>query len=327
MATFVWGMSKLTPLAINSQFQIFVTVFLGIFIEALPFLLIGSIISGFIEEFIDRGTLLRLIPNNPFAAALIGSLMGFAFPVCECGVVPVTRRLYGKGLPLPVGISFLLAAPAMNPIALAATYTAFGWGPILIGRFWGTLLIAFVIGLIFTLLKPDDILRPAAIQPTQMYLSSPPVELAEDEQGESAKEDYVSGNGRWPRALAIGGNDFLDMARYLIIGSMLAAAMQTIVPQSNLIALGNGTFLSVITLMLLAFILSICSTVDSFVALSFVNSFTTGSILSFLVFGPMVDIKSALLFLGVFRRRIVALLIVLPLLLTFLLGLIVNLYG
>ena len=126
-------------------------------------------------------------------------------------------------------------------------------------------------------------------------------------------------------ALAIGGDDLLDMARYLIAGSMIAAAMQTIVPQSALLALGSGPVVSIVTLMVLAFVLSICSTVDAFVALSFASSFTTGSILAFLVFGPMVDIKSSLMFLGVMRRRTVLYLILLPMLLTLLITVFFNL--
>jgi hypothetical protein len=237
--------------------------------------------------------------------------------------------LYGKGLPLPVGVSFLLAAPVINPIVLASTYTAFGWGIILIGRFVATLVIAFLVGLVFTLMKPESILRPSTIRPTLISIA-PPANEPESEGREAiavAAQETPETDDRWWQALAISGDEFLDMARYLIIGSLLAAAMQTIVPQSSLIALGGGPVLSVIVLMLLAFVLSICSTVDSFVALSFLSSFSTGSILSFLVFGPMVDIKSALMFLGVFRRRVVLLLIALPLILTLSLGIVVNFYG
>ncbi len=328
VATLVWVIVNLAPTEVSSRFQTFVTIFLGIFIEAVPFLIAGSVVSGIIAEFVDQEGLLRLVPGNPFAAAFIGVFLGFAFPVCECGVVPVTRRLYAKGMPLAVGIAFLLAAPVINPIVLASTYTAFGWGDVLLWRFGGTLVIAFLVGLLFALFRPERVLRPAPLPaPTLLPL---PVAAAENRLPEMAADAPVEenrGNGRWWRALATGGDDFLDMARYLVIGSMLAAAMQTIVPQTTLIALGEGPLLSVIVLMALAFVLSICSTVDAFVALSFVNSFSAGAILSFLVFGPMVDIKSALMFLGVFRRRAVALLILLPLLLSLLLGVWVNLYG
>lgn len=307
------GLPQLTTGAIGSRFQTFVTIFLGIFIEAIPFLLIGSVVSGLIEEFIDKDSLARFVPRRAIPAAFVGTLLGFAFPVCECGVVPVTRRLYQKGLPLPVGIAFLLAAPVVNPVVLISTYVAFGWGPILWGRFVFSVLIAFVVGLLFSLARPQDILLPATLSQTDDH---------PHDHGHTRSTSVVD---RLWNALAIGGDDLLDMARYLIVGSMLAAAMQTLVPQSTLLALGSGPVISVVTLMVLAFVLSICSTVDAFVALSFAGSFTTGSILAFLVFGPMVDIKSSLMFLGVFRRRTVLYLILLPLLLTLLITVFVNL--
>ncbi|NJN55809.1 MAG: hypothetical protein HC804_14335, partial [Anaerolineae bacterium] len=111
---------------LDDRLQTFTTIFLGIFIEAVPFLLAGSLVSGFIAVFVDRDTITRYVPRRAVPAALTGALMGFAFPVCECGVVPVTRRLYQKGLPLPVGIAFLLSAPVINPVVLASTYVAFG---------------------------------------------------------------------------------------------------------------------------------------------------------------------------------------------------------
>lgn len=327
-AALIWATANLTPADVSGRFQTFVTIFLGIFLEAVPFLIAGSIVSGVIAEFVDQEVLVRFVPGNPFAAALIGALLGFVFPVCECGVVPVTRRLYAKGVPLAVGIAFLLAAPVINPIVLASTFTAFGWGDVLFWRFGGTLLIAFLVGLLFPLFQPEHVLRPTPL-PAAMLLPRP-VQVTAESLPETAAVEEVAQNGtdgRWWRALAAGGDDFFDMARYLVIGSMLAAAMQTIVPQATLIAVGKGPLLSVIVLMALAFVLSICSTVDAFVALSFVNSFSMGAILSFLVFGPMVDVKSALMFLSVFRRRAVALLILLPLLLSLLLGLLVNFYG
>ena len=116
------------------RFQTFVTIFLGLFIEAAPFLLAGSIVSGIIAVYVNQAMVERFIPDHPLLAALAGAGLGLVFPVCECGVVPVTRRLYGKGLPLPVGIAFLLAAPVINPVVIFSTFAAFGWGPVLWGR-------------------------------------------------------------------------------------------------------------------------------------------------------------------------------------------------
>jgi uncharacterized protein len=302
--------------AVSGRIHTFVTIFLGIFIEAVPFLTAGSIVSGFLEVFVDKRSVERFIPQRPLAAIFMGSILGFVFPVCECGVVPVTRRLYQKGMPLSVGISFLLAAPVVNPVALASTYAAFGWGPMLIGRFALTIAIAFVIGLIFYLAQPEEVLLPA---------SSEMIARNFDAAALPSPGGLVKPANRVWRALGIAGDDFIDMGRYLVVGSMLAAAMQTVVSQSTLLAIGSDAFLSVFGLMLLAFVLSICSTVDSFVALSFVNTFSPAAILGFLVFGPMVDIKSALMFMTVFRRRTVLYLILLPLLLTLITAVYLNL--
>jgi hypothetical protein len=313
IATLIVGLlSNFAPPEISGRFTTFVTIFMGIFVEAVPFLVAGSIVSGLIEVYVGRQALERFVPRNPIAAAFVGSLLGFTFPVCECGVVPVTRRLYQKGLPTSVGIAFLLSAPVVNPVVILSTYTAFGWGPLLIGRLIFSILIAFTVGLIFSLAKPQEVLletRDWRLETGDSPLPTPHSPLLT----------------RFWQALTIGGDDFLDMGRYLIVGSILAALMQTIVPQATLLALGSGPVISIIVLMALAYILSICSTVDAFLALSFVNTFTTGSILGFLVFGPMVDIKSSLMFLSVFRRRTVAYLILLPFLLTLLMMVIVNL--
>ncbi len=297
------------------RLQTFSTIFLGIFIEAAPFLLAGSIVSGFIAIFVDQRILERWLPRNPVGAALSGAAMGLVFPVCECGVVPVTRRLYEKGLPMSIGIAFLLAAPVVNPIVIASTYAAFGFGPVLIGRLVFSFAIASLIGLIFHFAKPNEMLLPAVNDAhAAAHHDHSPAEFA-----------HLPRTQRIQMALNTAGDDFLDMGRYLIIGSMLAATMQTIVPQSVLLSVGQGPVISVLAMQALAFVLSVCSTVDSFIALSFAGTFSTGAIVSFLVFGPMVDIKSALMFLGVFKRRIVGYLILLPLLLALLVGVAWNL--
>lgn len=302
--------------------SIFSTRFLGIFIEAIPFLLLGTLASGMIEAFLTPEDITRFLPRNPFLATVAGAFMGFAFPVCECGVVPVVRRLFNKGLPMWVGITFLLAAPVMNPVVLVSTLVAFGFGPVLIGRFVFTALVAIAVGLVFALgAKPQEVLRPRAALPVtggsgqvagQMLLKLPP----------TPRKPLLAG---MRDALLMAGDEFFDMGRYLIIGSLLAATMQTLVSQETLLALGRGPVVSVLVLQALAFVLSVCSTVDAFLALAFAGTFTTGSVLAFLTFGPMVDIKSTLMFLGVFQRRTVVYLIVLPLLMTMLIGIWLNL--
>ena len=292
--------------------SVFATRFLGIFVEAVPFLLLGSITSGLIETFIKSDDIMRFLPRNRLGAAVGGAFLGLVFPVCECGVVPVARRLFSKGTPVSLGVAFLLAAPFMNPIVFASTYIAFGFGPVFIGRIIVTILVAVIVAVVIgTFAKRSATLKPIALG------GGPDDHVHSDHEAPSTR-------ARLLEALEIAGDEFFEMGRFLIFGSMLAALMQTLVPQESLLALGTGPIFSVVFMQILAYVLSVCSTVDSFLALAFVNTFTTGAIVSFLSFGPMVDIKSTLMFTGVFRRRIVLYLILLPFVMNLLAGTFIN---
>lgn len=305
--------------------SIFSTRFLGILVEALPFLLLGAITSGLIDSFVLPEDIARLMPRNPVLATLFGTVMGVFFPVCECGVVPVVRRLTIKGLPLSAGVAFLLAAPVINPIVLASTYAAFGFGPVLIGRFVITGAVALITGLLFSLAaRPQDVLRRDVLALVPVAGGS--AEASADDIIPLTPVVHRLSFGQGMRhALTAATGDFFDMGRYLVIGSALAAALQTFAPQDLLAALGSSPVLSVLALQILAFVLSVCSTVDAFLALSFVGVFSPGSIMAFLTFGPMVDIKSTLMFLGVYKPKAVIFLILIPMLLTFWAGVWINL--
>lgn len=302
--------------------QLFATQFLGIFVEAVPFLLLGSLASGLIEAFINKDDITRLMPKNPILAAMVGSCMGFFFPVCECGVVPVVRRLYKKGLPMSAGVAFLLAAPVMNPVVIASTYAAFKDVNmnIFYGRFILTFIIANVVGLIFMFQSnPGRVLRARTVTP---IFSGGSLEAGAISAAPQKRMALMPG---LRRALVLAESDFYDMGRYLVMGSFIAAIMGTFRLDQELETLASNPVNSVFVMQLTAFVLSVCSTVDSFLALKFTGSFTTGSILAFLVFGPMADIKSTLMFLGVFKRRVVFYIITLAFLLTALLTIFLNL--
>jgi hypothetical protein len=301
-------------LQLGPRLNLFATVFLGIFIEALPYLLLGTLLSGIVEVFVDRDQMGRFISKRPLPATLTGAFMGMIFPVCECGVIPLTRRLFHKGLPLSAGIAFLLAAPVLNPIVIFSTATAFGWGSMLFWRMGMSVVIAVIIGLVFSVVQsPGSVLHGVPI-------SAP--------EHEHAHLEVKSTFGKKiQQALLICSDEFFEMGRYLVIGAMLAAALQTFIPQAALLAIGSGPILSVLVMLALAILLSICSTVDAFVALGFVGTFSFGSILAFLVFGPMVDIKSTLLYLQVFRRKPVAYLVLLPFLMSLLVGIAFNYFA
>lgn len=302
-----------------SQISNLTTIFLGIFMEASAFLLFGTLASGLVETFTNQDSLARLIPRDPLRGAVVGACLGLVFPICECGTVPLARRMLTKGLPLPVTIAFLLAAPMFNPIVIASTLTAFGLGPVFFCRIGLTLFIGILAGAVFSVeAQPERVLRPAV---------SAAIRRGATRGGSSsALLRRIPWRAGLRQTASIALDEFFEMGPYLISGALLAAAVQTFLPQAVVLALGSGPVASVVALMALAVLLSVCSTVDAFIARTFVGTFASGAIIGFLVFGPMIDIKSTLMFLGIFRPRAVAYLILLPLAITLLAAVTINLY-
>lgn len=297
----------------------FTTVFLGIFIEAMPFLFLGTLASGLVEVYVNQDAIRRFIPKSPVLSVLLGSILGLFFPVCECGVVPLVRRLFRKGLPIPTGIAFLLAAPVINPIVILSTATAFGFGKILFMRLGFTILIAIITGLIFTV-NPvkSEVLMPAVLNTAKIS------DLHEHQHQDPINEGQLTSVQKIAQVFQIALDEFFEIGGYLIMGGLIAAGLQAFIPQSILLSVGKGPVLSVLIMMGLAILLSICSTVDSFVALGFIGVFSTGSVLGFLLYGPMVDIKSILMFTRVFRPRAVFYIVVIPFMLVLLISVSLN---
>jgi uncharacterized membrane protein YraQ (UPF0718 family) len=186
-----------------------------------------------------------------------------------------------------------------------------------------TAIVAILVGLVFAFAaRPQEVLRPASLMPVAGGAPGINPSQVIPLYARSPRKPLLVG---LRDSLRLAGDEFFEMGRYLVLGTLLAATLQTLVSQEVLLALGRGPVVSVLVMQALAFLLSVCSTVDAFLALAFVGTFTTGSLLAFLTFGPMVDIKSTLMFLGVFQKKIVVYLIVLPLLITMLLAIWLNL--
>jgi uncharacterized protein len=342
------------------------TLFLSLLVEAIPFLLLGVLFSGILLCFINERKLVTLLPRHPVLGALVGSVMGCFFPVCECGNVPVARRLLMQGVAAPVAIGFLLAAPTINPIVIWATWTAFRDQPeIVIFRVVFSLIIATLIGSVFSVqtdLRP--ILQPAIarllpipessgneaelatvsgsplLQSGTFILGQPggPMRLEsiplwqvesgmiDDEKTADSSLFLPPTSARLRSLLNSMVQEFRDLGGVLVLGSAIAAAIQVLTPREWILALGQGPVSSIIAMLILASVVSICSTVDSFFALSFASTFTSGSLLAFLVFGPMIDIKGIGLMLSIFQPRAVIYLVFLAAQLTFIMTLFVNLH-
>lgn len=286
----------------------FATVFLGVFFEALPFLLLGVLVSSAVQQWVSPATVRRLSPAGRLRGALAGALLGAVFPVCECGVVPVARRLLGKGASMPAALGFLLAGPVVNPIVFVATWTALGAETATL-RLLLSLIVAVCVAWLFGFHPaPAALTRPATIAATPEVEAAPSSRVA-------MMLDVLAG-------AAI---ELLEMSRYLVIGAAAAALLRTVVPGPGLIAFGQGPVLSVGLMMLLAALLSICSVVDAFVALSLSGIVSSGAMLAFLVFGPVVDLKSMVMYGAIFRWRTVLVLVLLLTQLVFLAGVAINL--
>lgn len=313
------------------------TLFLSLMVEAMPFLLMGVTLSGCLLLFVDDRQFVKMMPKHPILGALAGSALGFLLPVCECGNIPIARRLLTQGAPMSVAIGFLLAAPTINPIVIWATWTAFRDQPeIVVWRVILSLLVATLVGAIFSvqgdprpllqtrvaLAIPVDY-KPDLITGSYWIGQSQAIESLSIEQPTLTKQPLKV---KFSALLENTVNEMKQLGAVLVFGSAVASAVQVWVPREVVLSLGQGQVSSIVSMMTLAAIVSICSTVDAFFALAFAGTFTTGSLLSFLVFGPMIDLKGVALMLTMLQQKAVLYLFVLAGLFTFLFSLLINLY-
>jgi uncharacterized protein len=274
--------------------ETFTLIFTSIVVEALPFVLLGALVSALIEVLVPERLWARLA-RLPVAYQLPGAVLGgFAFPVCECGSVPVARRLIARGVHPSAGLAFMLAAPIVNPVVLLSTAVAYGprglgW-VMVVGRAALGLVLALVAGWALGGEPSADLLRSRA-----------GTETAHAHPGSRAH--------RREMVVEHLASDFFFMGKFLVAGAMVAAALQTVTPQSVVSGVAGTPLVGSLALMGLAFVLSLCSEADAFVAVS-LGQFPLGSQLAFLVFGPVVDAKLAFLYGATFRRRFLARLVV-----------------
>lgn len=287
----------------------FLTLFLGLIIEAFPFVLLGIIVSVLVAIYFKDEWLQSFTKLNPFLSHLLISVFGVFMPVCECGNIPVVRRFLQKGFKVSHAVTFLLAAPIVNPVTFYSTWEAFSFDrSVAIIRIVSALLIANLIGFIISLKsKQEDLLQPSFII-------------------ECAKDNHDHEHSKTEVALDIFQREFVQVMGMLMIGAFIAALSQTFIPREMIASIGSDLFLSIIAMMVLAFVISICSNVDAFFALSYSGSFTLGSIMTFLVFGPMIDIKILTMLRTTFKAKALLIISVLVALLSILVGLLVTLF-
>lgn len=348
------------------NFGNYLVTFMSIIFEAMPFIVIGALVSGVLEEMLPQTFFQKWLPKNRFLAIVGSSFLGMALPMCECGIVPVMRRLLSKGVPASCAVTYMLSAPVVNPIVLSSTALAF-WGTynlfgvpglgMVLMRGGLAFFTAVSVGLVIErMVRRGDAVTLGQISRARLVAGAESLRLLEQDhvlapsasatEGASCPPDHEHDHGcgadhdhgthahahhdhfhhhhdhehghphdhgdSKPRTLLdrltaiadIALGDFLDIAAFLIIGAALAAAVNTAFSRDMLDDLAEYRSGSVFGMMGLAFVLSLCSEADAFVAANF-TSIPTGSKLAFLVLGPMLDIKLFIMYRWVFTTRTV----------------------
>jgi len=282
----------------------FKIILLSIVLEAMPFVLLSVIVSAVLHNFVSDDFIRRIIPKSKLLSIIPAAFLGILFPVCDCGMVPIVRRLVMKGVPLHAAVTFMLAAPIINPVVAAATAFAFKTNINMVFFRLGTaFFVACFSGWLISIFFKGDELKSV----TDAHHHGCGC-------GEQHNEDYpparISFSDKLLRTVYDASNEFFEMGKYLIMGAIMGALAQILIPRALLLAVGQHSVLSVGVMMLFAFVISVCSAADAFIAASFVTSFSPGSLVAFMVFGPMIDLKNILMLSHSFRGRFVLCLVV-----------------
>ena len=301
------------------------TVFTGIVLQAVPFMLLGALLSSALYAFVPDRLLIKIFPKKYGLGFLTALFAGALFPVCECAAVPLMRSLIKKGVAMPIAVTFMLASPIVNPISIVSTLYAFPQQPsVAFYRLCFGLLIACAIGLLLLFYPEEKYLkedfdREPAVQPHSLGDAAAAFRLATGRSVQNSRSEPQSDNFsgitaknsvQWLQAkvyalLMHTCSEFFTTGPFLILGAFITALMRAAVPQEFFSITSGSAAGSLLVMMLFAFVFSACSTSDAFIARSFLNRFPSGSILGFLVYGPMMDIKNLFMLLSLFKKRFV----------------------
>ncbi|MBD8497515.1 permease [Paenibacillus arenosi] len=295
------GVLAAQPLASNAElWRTFTTVFVSILLEAMPFLLLGIILSSLVHVFIAPDFFRNMAVKWPRPVLVVfAALGGILLPICECGMIPVVRKFMQKGLPPAAAVTYMCAAPILNPIVYASTATAFPSAPwMAVGRmavaFFVVLTIGWIVSIIVHRRHTFLLIHPESYRETSTHAKN---------------QTYIPLPNKLRHAADHMGKEWMETTVYLTFGACITALFQTSFPRSLIVdASWMNPALEHIGLMTLAYLLSLCSTSDAFIAASFTSMLAPASLLSFLVFGPMMDLKTTLMMMTVFRKRFILLL-------------------
>jgi uncharacterized membrane protein YraQ (UPF0718 family) len=308
---FLLGLPNQPPSITDLGHERLIGDFTSIIYEALPFIVLGVFLAGLLEEFVPQQAIAKIVPRNHVLAIAIGALLGLVFPMCECGIIVVMKRLLRKGLPLSVCVAYMLAGPVINVVVMGSTFVAFSSYNVegkndVLGGPWHVLAwrvgLSYIVAIVTALIvhwqwtkHGKRLIHPSVLRGLKTSLP--------DEEYSIAKRPWTERiNNITQTAL----NDFVDIMAFLVLGSLLAAGGKFLIRESNVQDLLRETpAVAILLMMAIAVLFCLCSEADAFVAANFPLFWPDGSKLAFLVLGPMFDLKLLMMFTRVYRARLI----------------------
>ncbi|MBU5454814.1 permease [Caproiciproducens sp. MSJ-32] len=269
-----------------------IITFVNMILEGLPFLLLGSIVSAAIQLFVTEEMIEKVLPKNQIISLLIASIVGIIIPICECAIIPVTKSLIRKKVPIKIAVTFMLAVPIINPIVIMSTYYAFNDIKIALIRFIGGVILSITIGILVDFLVSNN-----------KDIVNRKTEYSDLCECGCLTIDYFTKKSKLRICLEHSIREFLNILKYYIYASFLSSIFICIIDENIFIKIGKGKFISIIIMMLMAFLFSLCSEADAFVAKGFLNHFNIAAISAFLILGPMMDLKNAVIISSYFKKE------------------------
>ena len=272
----------------------FSTIFISIMIDAIPFVILGSFVSAIIQIYISEDNIKRIIPKNEILGYFEMALIGFIFPICECAIVPIGRRLIKKGLSVGLGVTFMLAVPIVNPIVILSTYYAFyDMHEMVLLRTVGGFCVAILIGVIIDKIQDKDKVILTNYMENDILCNCGCNNLS---YGNESKIKLIINHT---------SREFLDITKYLIFGALISSGFQIITNHADFTSISNNKIMTILFMMFLGFSLSLCSEADAFVGKSLIYSNSLSGLAGFLILGPMLDLKNLIILYGSFRKNFV----------------------
>lgn len=276
----------------------------GLLLQAVPFTLIGVLVSAAVETWVTEDFIEKHAPKSIANGFLAAIFAGVCVPVCDCVVVPTFSRLVARKLPLPCAVTFLCAVPVVNPVSIWATWYAFADVPaVAVTRVALGVGVALLVGVSFVIFPvKSQVLRRNVLEKVRADCSdcAACVDFNKLQSGNSSYKNSSSFKSDIKNSLKTYAHhiysDFMRLMPIILFGTIVASIIRVWLGADPASKVNTTTvFVAIPAMMLIAYTSSLCSSSDAVIARSLASSLPMSSVIVFLLFGPMLDIKNTLM--------------------------------